>query len=539
MENLVGQTVGGRYRIGEVLGAGGMGVVYRAHDDRLEREVAIKVLAPGVLADERVRKRFRREALALSRLNHPHIAAVYDFITEGDHDFIVMELISGLTLDQRLKQGPIPQSDVLAIGKQIAEALSAAHQNGVIHRDLKPANLRFTGDHRIKVLDFGLAEVQAGPNAELTTASFRSDSSVSGTLPYMAPEQLRGEPPDARSDIYATGAVLYEMATGKRAFAQSGYVIVDAILNQPVAPPSHLNPQISPGLENAIVKALDKNPAFRYQTARDMLAELERLTSSATVTSYKLPPARPGPARSRKWTAAIVTLVLAIVAFGLVRKLNRDSQQATATSTGPQSPREGTSSTVPRPEVRSEEANQPAASKKGTPKKTEGGVPVPPVPPGVPDMSEIQDTVREARQAAREAARDAAEDGDNEAGKLQGREGSAIGVIGTIIGANADYRSKLGYYPASLPVLMSYLREERRAKGRAATPMMNACQVEPCMVYGYQITYNRPSPESYVIQARPIAYPYTGKRSFFADQSGAIRATEADRAATAKDPVAR
>src|SRR5262245_44016 len=151
MENLVGQTVSDRYRITDVLGAGGMGVVYRAHDERLEREVAIKVLAPGVLADERVRKRFKKEALALSRLNHPNIAAVYDFISEGNHDFIVMELISGLTLDQKLTQGPLPQSDVLTIGRQIADALAAAHQSGVIHRDLKPANLRFTGDHRIKV----------------------------------------------------------------------------------------------------------------------------------------------------------------------------------------------------------------------------------------------------------------------------------------------------------------------------------------------------------------------------------------------------
>src|SRR3954466_10127592 len=143
-ENLLGQTFAGRYRFLEVLGAGGMGVVYRARDERLERDVAVKVLAPGVLDDERIRKRFRKEALALSRLNHPNIAAVYDSLTEGGHDLIVMELVSGPTLDQRLAKGGLPPKEVLALGKQLAEALAAAHQEGVIHRDLKPANLRFT-----------------------------------------------------------------------------------------------------------------------------------------------------------------------------------------------------------------------------------------------------------------------------------------------------------------------------------------------------------------------------------------------------------
>jgi serine/threonine protein kinase len=538
MESLVGQTVGGRYRVGEVLGAGGMGVVYRAHDERLEREVAVKVLAPGVLADERVRKRFRKEALALSRLNHPNIAAVYDFITEGNHDFIVMELISGLTLDQRLTQGPLPQSDVLAIGRQIADALAAAHQAGVIHRDLKPANLRFTGDHRIKVLDFGLADVQTGPNADLTTASFRSDSSVSGTLPYMAPEQLRGAPPDVRSDIYAAGAVLYEMATGKRAFPQNGFLIVDAILNQTPPSPSQVNPQVSPGLENAIVKALDKNPGFRYQTARDMLAELERLSSSTTVTSYKLPPARPRPAGRRMWTAAILAAVFAIVVFGLVRKTFRSQATDTATTTQQTKAEPASGSSLPA-DSEADDAEEPVSPKKSLPKKNEGGtVPATPGPPAVPDELEIQETVREAMQASREATHDALEQGDAAPGKLEGREGSTLGVMGMIIGANAQYHGKLGYYPASLPDLIKFLREERRAAGKPLAPTLNACQVEPCMVHGYQISYSRPNPQSYALQARPIAYPYTGKRSFLANESGAIRATAEDRAATLKDPVA-
>src|SRR3954463_16604866 len=313
-QDFVGQTLGGRYRVLEVLGAGGMGVVYRARDERLEREVAVKVLAPGVLDDERIRRRFRKEALALSRLNHPNIAAVYDFVNEEGRDFIVMELVPGPTLDGRLAQGALSQKEVLALGKQLAEALAAAHQEGVIHRDLKPANLRFTGDQRLKVLDFGLAEVQAGPNAQLTTASFRSDSSVSGTLPYMAPEQLRGDAPDVRSDVYAAGAVLYEMATGKRAFPQAGYIIVDAILNQPPQPPTQLNPQISPGLENAVMKSLDKNPGYRYQTARDLLAELERLTSS---TSTSIPRVTAPPPQRRGWRRVGMFAVVTLVAIGL------------------------------------------------------------------------------------------------------------------------------------------------------------------------------------------------------------------------------
>src|SRR3954471_24976494 len=307
-ENLGGQTLGGRYRVLEVLGAGGMGVVYRARDERLEREVAVKVLAPGVLDDERIRRRFRKEALSRSLRNHPNIAAVYDFVNEEGRDFIVMELVPGPTLDGRLAQGALSQKEVLALGKQLAEALAAAHQEGVIHRDLKPANLRFTGDQRLKVLDFGLAEVQAGPNTQLTTGSFRSDSSVSGPLPYMAPEQLRGDAPDVRSDDYGAGAVLYKMATGKRAFPQAGYVIVDAILIQPPQPPSQINPQISPGPENAVMKSLDKNPGYRYQTARDLLAELDRLTSSTSTTSIPRV-TTPRPSRRRTfWTIAGVAI---------------------------------------------------------------------------------------------------------------------------------------------------------------------------------------------------------------------------------------
>lgn len=197
---MIGQTLG-HYRVLEQIGAGGMGVVYRAHDERLDRDVALKVLPPGTLADEAARKRFRKEALTLSKLNHPNIETVFDFDTQDGVDFLVMELIPGIMLDQKLAAGPLPEKDGLRLGQQLAEGLAAAHEQRIIHRDLKPGNLRLTPDGRLKILDFGLARlVHRAGEADLT-ASVTETQAVTGTLPYMAPEQLRGEPTDARSDI--------------------------------------------------------------------------------------------------------------------------------------------------------------------------------------------------------------------------------------------------------------------------------------------------------------------------------------------------
>src|SRR5438105_2728578 len=198
-----------------------MGVVYRARDERLERDVALKLLPAGILVDATARKRFRQEALALSQLNHPNVATIYDFDTQNGIDFLAMEYIQGTTLDCRLTTGALIEKEVLSLGAQLASGLMAAHGRGVVHRDLKPANLLITADGRLKILDFGLAKLlPAEPaNAGMETLS-QTGHAVAGTLPYMAPEQLLGHKVDARTDIYAMGAVLYEMATGRVPFPE-------------------------------------------------------------------------------------------------------------------------------------------------------------------------------------------------------------------------------------------------------------------------------------------------------------------------------
>jgi len=279
---LVGQTLG-HYRIAEKIGAGGMAEVYRARDLHLDRDVAIKVLPPGALSDESSRKRFRQEALALSKLNHPNIATVHDFDTQQGVDFLVMEYIPGLTLENKLGTGPLLPSEVVRLGIQFMQGLSTAHEQGIVHRDLKPANLRLTPDGRLKILDFGLAQLLPKASPLGLTATLTQSQEVTGTLPYMAPEQLRGELSDARSDVWAAGAVLYEMATGQRPFPESnGPLLINAILNQAPEPPSKVNHRVSPGLENVILKALEKDAARRYQSVRELRVDLERLTAGVS-----------------------------------------------------------------------------------------------------------------------------------------------------------------------------------------------------------------------------------------------------------------
>ena len=189
---MIGQTLS-HYRVFEQIGAGGMGVVYRAHDERLDRDVALKVLPAGTLTHDAARKRFRKEALMLSKLNHPNIETVFDFDTQNGVDFLVMELIPGVSLDHKLFSGPMPEREVQHLGVQLADGLAAAHGQGVIHRDLKPGNLRLTPDGRLKILDFGLAKLLEPPHPGDLTKSLTESQAVTGTLPYMAPEQLRGE----------------------------------------------------------------------------------------------------------------------------------------------------------------------------------------------------------------------------------------------------------------------------------------------------------------------------------------------------------
>jgi serine/threonine protein kinase/tetratricopeptide (TPR) repeat protein len=277
---MIGHALG-HYRIVEKIGAGGVGEVYRARDEQLDREVALKVLPAGALAGEAARKLFRKEALALAKLNHPNIETIFEFSSHDGIDFLAMELIPGHPLSETLKQGPLAEKDVLRLGMQLAEGLAAAHEHGIVHCDLKPANLIVTPAGRLKILDFGLARLIHPKLSTDITQSISDDiSAICGTVPYMSPEQLRGQSVDARSDIYAAGVVLYEMATGRRPFPQTqGAELMGAILHQSPAPPASVNPHVASGLERSILKALEKDASQRYQSARELLAVLEGISS--------------------------------------------------------------------------------------------------------------------------------------------------------------------------------------------------------------------------------------------------------------------
>jgi hypothetical protein len=258
-----------------------MGQVFRAHDQKLDRDVALKVLPEGSLSDPEARKRFQGEANALSRLSHPHVATIHDFDSAEGIDFLVMELVRGPSLrDEIDEKGALPEKTVVRLGSQLARGLQAAHEQGIVHRDLKPSNLQLTPDGLLKILDFGLALLlhrQATPREE-TAPTETAVGIGAGTLLYMSPEQLRGRGVDARTDLYAVGAVLYEMATGRHLFSKpSSAELTDAILHEEPRPPRELNERISPGLEALIRKALDKDPELRYQTAKELLVDLERL----------------------------------------------------------------------------------------------------------------------------------------------------------------------------------------------------------------------------------------------------------------------
>jgi len=317
------------YRIVEQIGAGGMGVVYRAHDEQLDRDVAIKVLPTDFLADENAHKRFRKEALSLARLNHPNVATVHEFGSQDGLDFLVTEYIPGITLDVKLAQGALPGAEVLRLGVQLAEGLAAAHQQGIVHRDLKPGNLRITPDGRLKILDFGLAQLMPHASELGLTATATGTQETSGTLPYMSPEQLRGEIADARSDIWSAGAVLYEMATAKRPFPQSQpALLINAILNQSPDPPSKLNSTLPAVLDGVILKAMAHERAQRYQTAGELAVDLAR---PAAMTSAAIPlPAKPPSFGPFAIAAAIaLALVIATVAGFLFVKRGHPHVAAT------------------------------------------------------------------------------------------------------------------------------------------------------------------------------------------------------------------
>src|SRR6202140_2271702 len=300
----VGQLLG-RYRILEKIGSGGMGVVFRAHDERLDRDVAIKTLPELELVTEATRRQFRREALSLAKISDPHVAMAFDFGHDNGTYYLVTELVPGLTLEAKLAGRPLPEAEVLHLGKQLASGLESAHSEGVIHRDLKPGNLKVTPDGRVKILGLGPPFMLKHENDLTATAPLSETSSDAGTLPYMAPEQLKGQHPDARADLWSAGVVLYEMSTGRTPFKDlTGARLIGAILDQAPMPPREVNPKISEGLERVIMRALQKDPKERYQSAGDLRIDLANLeTSTGLVRPRPLSPRSlyAGPPRLRNW----------------------------------------------------------------------------------------------------------------------------------------------------------------------------------------------------------------------------------------------
>src|SRR5687767_8280858 len=313
----------GPYEVTAQIGAGGMGEVYKATDTRLDRTVAVKVLPEHVASDPELKHRFEREAKTLAALSHPHICPVFDVGSQNGVDFLVMEYLEGETLEQRLKNRALPLDQALRIGIQIADALATAHRAGVIHRDLKPGNVMLTRSGA-KLLDFGLAKsgapVVSGNLSMLPTTlpNLTAQGTILGTFQYMAPEQIEGQEADARTDLFALGAVLYEMVTGKKAFeAKSQASLIAAILERYPVPITTLQPLTSHVLERVIHKCLAKSADERWQTARDLMDEL-RWIQTARDATLATPVGRPGRQRHRLAAriAAIVGLA-GLIAVGV------------------------------------------------------------------------------------------------------------------------------------------------------------------------------------------------------------------------------
>jgi serine/threonine protein kinase len=334
----------GPYEIQSPLGAGGMGEVYRSRDTRLDRTVAIKVLASHLSSSPELRQRMEREARAISSLNHPHICQLFDIGSQDGTDFLVMEYLEGETLAERLKKGAIPLAEIFKIGIAVAEALAIAHRQGIVHRDLKPGNIMLT-PAGAKLMDFGLAKPiapntgsgsgsgaapsftavatlsGASPLSPLTTAG-----SIIGTIQYMSPEQIEGKEADARSDIFAFGAVLYEMTAGKRPFAGKSQIsLASSILESDPEPISGLKPQTPPAFEHVLTTCLQKNPEDRYLAAHDIKLELQWIAAdrSSSTTALSAQPAPPPQSQRLPWVVAFLLVIslAAVAGYFLTRSL--------------------------------------------------------------------------------------------------------------------------------------------------------------------------------------------------------------------------
>jgi Tol biopolymer transport system component/predicted Ser/Thr protein kinase len=331
----------GPYEVLSPLGAGGMGEVYKAKDTRLERTVAVKVLPQHLSSSEEVRQRFEREAKTISQLSHPHICALYDVGNQDGTEYLVMEFLEGETLADRLLKGPLPTQQTLRFGIEIADALEKAHRQGIVHRDLKPGNVLLTKSG-VKLLDFGLAKAVApatqpsGMTALPTMASspLTQEGTILGTFQYMAPEQLEGKEADARSDIFAFGAVLYEMATGKKAFSGASQAsLISAIMKEEPAAIASLQPMTPPALDRVVKTCLAKDAEDRFQTAHDAKLQLQWIAEVGSAAGVPAPVIARRKSRERlAWIGfAIAALATALFAAGYVRRAPRPERGIRAT----------------------------------------------------------------------------------------------------------------------------------------------------------------------------------------------------------------